>query len=194
VDRTQPIERRFGALPLDEMTGEQRAVADAILSGPRGASTGLRGPFEALLHRPPLADAAQRVGEHVRYGSVLPRHLNEMAIIVTARRWTAQFEWHVHRQMAIDAGLDPRVADAIARDERPEFGDDADAAAVYDFAAALLAEGNVGDDVWDAVVGRWGKPGAIDLVAAVGYYTLVSFVLNVDRYPPPEGEEPLPPR
>ncbi|MFI5041848.1 MAG: carboxymuconolactone decarboxylase family protein [Acidimicrobiales bacterium] len=184
--------RRFGALPLDAMSPEQRAVADAILAGPRGSSTGVRGPFEALLHSPDLADAAQRVGEHVRFRSSIPRAFNEMAIIMTARRWTAQFEWHVHRQMAIDAGLDPEVADAIARGERPVL--DADGNAVYEFAAQLLEEGGVTDEAWDAVVQRWGKRGAIDLIGAVGYYCLVSFILNVDRYPPPEGEAPLPPR
>jgi 4-carboxymuconolactone decarboxylase len=185
-------DRRFGPLPLDAMSPEQRAVADDILAGPRGASTGLRGPFEALLHSPELAAPIQRVGEHIRFRSAIPAALNEMAIIMTARRWTAQFEWHVHRQMAIDAGLDPTVADAIARDERPDL--DADGRAVYDFAHPLLDAGQVADDAWDAVVARWGKRGAVDLIGAVGYYSLVSFILNVDRYPPPEGEAPLAPR
>jgi 4-carboxymuconolactone decarboxylase len=185
-------ERRFGPLPLDAMTPAQRAVADAILAGPRGASTGIRGPFEALLQSPDLADSAQRVGEHIRFRSTIPRALNEMAIIMTARRWTAQFEWHVHRQMAIDAGLDPAAADAIAREETPDLDDDG--TAVYEFAAQLLDAGHVTDGAWDAVVARWGKEGAIDLIAAVGYYCFVSFILNVDRHPPPEGESPLPPR
>ncbi|MFI5053617.1 MAG: carboxymuconolactone decarboxylase family protein [Acidimicrobiia bacterium] len=184
--------RRFGALPLDAMSPEQRAVADAVLAGPRGASTGLRGPFEALLHSPDLADAAQRMGEHVRFRSSIPRPLNEMAIIMTARHWSTQFEWHVHRQMAIDAGLDPAVADAIARDQHPAL--DADATAVYEFAVQLLERGRVTDEAWDAVVQRWGRRGAIDLIGAVGYYSLISFILNVDRYPVPEGEAPLPPR
>ncbi|HEX9506130.1 MAG TPA: carboxymuconolactone decarboxylase family protein, partial [Acidimicrobiia bacterium] len=127
-----------------------------------------------------------------RFRSVIPGALNEMAIILTARRWTAQFEWHVHRQKAIDAGLDPAAADAIEHDQRPVL--DADGLAVYDFAVQLLDQGRVTDDAWDAVVSRWGKQGAIELVGAVGYYTLVSFVLNVDRYPPPEGEAPLAPR
>jgi 4-carboxymuconolactone decarboxylase len=49
----------------------------------------------------------------------------------------------------------------------------------------------VTDDAFDAVVSRWGKQGAIDLIGVLGYYSLVSFVLNVDRYPPPEGAVPL---
>jgi 4-carboxymuconolactone decarboxylase len=183
--------RRFGPMPLDAMSPDQREVADAILAGPRAGSTGLRGPFEALLHSPPLADAAQRTGAHVRFGSSLPAHLNEMAIILTARRWTAQFEWYAHRQMAIDAGLDPSVADAIAVGEQPRF--DADHAAVHDFATQLLDTGTVTDQAFANVVARWGTTGAIDLIGAVGYYTFVSFVLNVDRYPIPDDATPLDP-
>jgi 4-carboxymuconolactone decarboxylase len=183
-------DRRFGPLPLDAMTPEQRAVADAILAGPRALSTGLRGPFEALLRSPGLADAAQRLGEQIRFRSSLPAPLNELAILVCARRWTAQFEWFAHRQMAIDVGLDPAIADAVARGERPEMDDET--AAVFDFADQLLAHGTVDDERYGAVVDRWGKQGAIELIGAVGYYTLVSFVLNVDRYPVADGAPLLP--
>jgi len=184
-------ERRFGPLPLEAMTPAQREVADAILTGPRQSSTGLRGPFEALLHSPGLADPAQRVGEHIRFRSTIPPALNEMAILLTARRWTAQFEWYAHRQMALDAGLDPAVADAIAAGQRPEL--DADGDAVYEFTSQLLTSGTVTDAAWDGVVSRFGKRGAIDLIGAAGYYTMVSFILNVDRYPVPTGDEPLRP-
>jgi 4-carboxymuconolactone decarboxylase len=183
--------RRFGPLPVEEMTDEQRGVADAILSGARGSGQGLRGPFEAMLRSPGLADPAQRVGEHVRFRSSIPAHLNEMAIIMTARRWTAQYEWYAHRRMALAAGLEPAVADAIAGGRVPDL--DEDARAVYDFAAGLLADGTVDDRTFDAVVARWGHRGAMDLIGAVGYYCLVSFILNVDRYPLPDGAPPLPP-
>jgi 4-carboxymuconolactone decarboxylase len=177
-------DRRFGPLPRDEMTDDQRAVADAILAGPRGSNTGLRGPFEALLRNPDLADAAQRLGEHVRFRSALPRHLNELAILVIGAHWHAAFEVYAHRRLAVEAGLDPAVADAAAGGERPAL--DSDAAAVYDFAAQLVTDGDVTDDAFAAVADRFGLEGAIDLIATVGYYTVVSFVLNVDRYPVPE--------
>lgn len=181
--------RRFGPLPADEMTHEQRAVADAILAGPRASTTGLSGPFEALLRSPDLADRVQRLGEHVRFGSSIPRRLNELAILLTARRWSAQFEWHAHRRLAVEAGLDPAVADALARGEIPELGPDE--RAVHDFAEQLLATGEVTDGAFAAVADRWGQQGAVDLIGTVGYYCLVSFVLNVDRYPVPDGTRPL---
>lgn len=181
--------RRFGPLPLETMTPAQRAVADAILAGPRGSQGGLRGPFEALLHSPGLADLAQQLGAQVRFRSSLPDALKELAIIMVARQWTAQFEWYAHRRLAVDAGLDPAIADAIAVGARPSL--DPDAAAVYEFVAGLLETGDVSDDAFEGVVSRWATQGAVDLIGTVGYYTLVSFVLNVDRYPIPEGVAPL---
>ena len=66
-------ERRFRELTPEIMTPEQKKVADAIQSGPRGA--GLRGPFNALLRSPDLCDLVQRVGAHVRYSSAIPARL-----------------------------------------------------------------------------------------------------------------------
>ncbi len=182
--------RRFGPMPLETMTAEQRAVAAAIFDGPRGASGGLRGPFEALLQSPGLADLAQQMGAHVRFRSSLPDGLKELAILRVARRWTAQYEWFAHRQLAVSAGLDAAIADAIAVGEDPAALD-ADAAAVYEFVGGLLESGDVSDEAFAAVESRWGKQGAMDLIGTVGYYTLVSLVLNVDRYPLPAGVAPL---
>jgi 4-carboxymuconolactone decarboxylase len=173
------------------MTPEQRAVADDILAGPRSSPLGLRGPFEAMLRSPGVADPAQRLGAYVRFESSLPARLSELAIIMTARRWTAQYEWVAHRRLAVDAGLDPEVADAIARGARPDLDDEA--GAVYRFTTELLAEGAVSDQAFDAVAGRWGHRGAMDLIGTVGYYCLVSFILNVDRYPIPDEVEGLAP-
>jgi len=143
-----------------------------------------------LLHSPGLAGPAQELGAHIRFRSSLPGALNEMAIIMVARRWNAQFEWYAHSRMALDAGLDPAVVEAIANATPPPF--DPDAEAVHRFVSELLERADVTDSSWDAVVARWGKQGAIDLIGAVGYYTLVSMILNVDRYPLPEGADPLP--
>ena len=65
-------ERRFKELTPETMTPEQKKVADAIQSGPRGA--GLRGPFNALMRSPELCDLVQRVGAYVRYSAARSRH------------------------------------------------------------------------------------------------------------------------
>jgi 4-carboxymuconolactone decarboxylase len=110
-------EPRFTTLTPETMTADQKRVADAIQSGPRGA--GLRGPFNALLRSPELCDLVQRLGAFVRFGTSIPQRLNEMAIIMAGRKWTAQYEFYAHRRLALEAGLSPASADAIAANQRP---------------------------------------------------------------------------
>ena len=63
-------------------------------------------------------------------------------------------------------------------------------AAVYDFASELVGTGQVSDAHYAAVKERFGERGVIDLVGAVGYYSMVSMVLNAARVPLPAGEAP----
>lgn len=183
-DATGP--ERLPPLPSERMTPRQREVAEAIAGGPRG---GLRGPFQAWLRSPEVADRFQRVGEYVRFKTSIPPALNEIAILVTAREWTAQFEWHAHHAIAMKAGLPPAIADAIARGERPADMD-ADQRVVYDFASELHRERSVSDTAYAAVVERFGEQGVVDLVAACGYYVAVAMTLNVARVPLPDGTPP----
>ena len=107
---------RFPPLSPDAMTDAQRAVAEAIVAGPRG---GLRGPFQAWLRSPELAQRLQKVGEYLRFESSVPRRLNELAILITARAWDAQFEWFAHHRLALEAGLDAAIGADIAEGRRP---------------------------------------------------------------------------
>ena len=179
---------RFKQLDPAEMTPDQRKAYEGIVSGPRG---GARGPFNALLRSPDLADKVQRVGEYVRFKSSLPARLNELAIIIVARHWSAQYEWYAHKKLALAAGLDAQIADAIAEGKRPAKMQD-DEAAVYDFCTELHQTKSVSDATYKAALDKFGERGVMDLIGASGYYTMVSMVLNVDRYPLPEGVAPLP--
>jgi 4-carboxymuconolactone decarboxylase len=182
-------EERFKPLELEEMPPEQRQAAEQIIAGPR---KGMRGPFKAMLRSPKLADQLQRVGAIVRFENALPDKLKELAIILTARHWTAQYEWYAHRRLALEAGLDAAICDAVAAGKRPQKLAP-DEAAVYDFASALLATGQVSDAQFKAVVDRWGERGVIDLIGTVGYYCTVAMILNVDRVALPPDATPLPP-
>lgn len=180
-------EPRLKELTTETMTPEQRRVAGAIQAGPRGA--GLRGPFNALLRSPELCDYVQKVGEYVRFKTSLPARLNELAIIIAGRRWSAQYEFYAHRRLALQAGLRAEIADAVAEGRRPEGMQD-DETIVYDFATELLNSGHVSDTNYQHALTKFGERGVIDLVGAVGYYSLVSLVLNVAQVPLPPGEMP----
>lgn len=180
-------EARLKELTPAAMTPDQRRIAEAIQSGPRGA--GLRGPFNALLRSPELCDYVQKVGEYIRFKSSIPPRLNELAIIITGRHWTAQYEFYAHRRLALEAGLKPAIADAVAEGRRPE-GMDADETLVYEFATELLTSGQVSDTTYSHALTRFQERGVIDLVGACGYYSIVSLVLNVAQVPLPPGETP----
>lgn len=176
-------------LPTPEsMSPEQRRVYDNIVSGPRGR---LVGPLRAALHNPDLAERWQRLGEILRFDTVLPNKLNELAIIVTARRWNSQIEWHIHAEAALKAGLSPDVVAALKAAEKPNFTDDAEAV-VYEFARQLQSHGTVEETVYDKALALWGVRGVVELTAVIGYYTMVSMTLNVHQIPMPDNEpEPL---
>ena len=93
---------RFPKLAPEAMTPAQREVAAEISAGPRGE---VRGPFLALIHNAELARRIQQLGEFLRFKSRLPLPLLELAVLITARRWTCQFEWVMHEQFARKAGL-----------------------------------------------------------------------------------------
>jgi 4-carboxymuconolactone decarboxylase len=177
---------RLKPLESAQMNDAQRQVAGAIQAGPR---KGLRGPFNAWLRSPELAGRLQRVGEYVRFNSVLPPRLNEFAILITARHWTAQFEWYVHHPMAIRAGLNEGVAAAIAAGERPADMKP-DETIVYDFTTELHRDKNVSDATYHAALDAFGEQGVIDLIGVAGYYTIVSMTLNVAGVPLPDGLPP----
>jgi len=110
-------------------------------------------------------------------------------VLTKDRKWTAQFEWYAHHQFAMKAGLDPAIAAAIAEGKRPNHMQD-DEAAIYAFCTELLETAQVSDATFRAATERFGEQGVIDVIGALGYYSMVSMVLNVDRYPLPQGVEP----
>jgi 4-carboxymuconolactone decarboxylase len=177
---------RFRPLTFDEMTPDQRAMIEHLLAGER-ASTG--GPFNVLLRSPQMGDIAQQLGAYVRYHSSLPARLNEMAILITARQWTAQYEWYAHKRLALQAGLSPAVIDAIAAGRQPADMR-ADERALYLFETEVLETRQVGDATFRSAIAQFGERGVVDLMGVMGYYQLVSMVLNVDRYPLPDGTAP----
>lgn len=171
---------------LESMTAAQRAVYDNIVSGPRGR---LVGPLRAVLHNPELAERWQRLGEILRFNTVLPPKLNELAILVTARRWNSQIEWFIHAQAAAAAGLSDEVIAALKEARSPEFLDELEAL-VYEFARQLQQHGTVDDDTYARAVAIWGPVGVVDLTAVIGYYTMVSMTLNVHEIPMPDDALP----
>jgi 4-carboxymuconolactone decarboxylase len=178
-------------LKPDEMTPEQRRVYDEIV---RSRGTWLNGPYAPLLQSPELADKAQAFGELVRYRTVLPPKLNELAILCTARHWDSPFEWYQHERIARREGLAEPICQAIANFQAPSFDDDGERL-IHAFSTELLESHRVSDDTYAAATECFGTRAVVELVAVIGYYSFIAMTLNAHEVPlPPDVAPPLPAR
>ena len=174
---------RFKPLTWETLTPAQLTMVESVMTGQRGS---MQGPYNVLLRSPELGNLAQQFGAHTRYHSSLPLVLNELAILLVARFWSSQFVWWAHKRIALDAGLDAALVDAIACGGlAPPLP--ADVAAVYGFCSELLQTRRVGDAAYAALLAQFGEAGIVDVMGTMSYYTLVSMALNVDQYPLPDG-------
>jgi 4-carboxymuconolactone decarboxylase len=182
------MKERMPALEAAQMNEAQRKAAAELIAGPR---KGVVGPFIPLMRSPVLMDRLGRVGEYLRFENALPQRVVELAILVTARHVTNQFEWVLHHPLAIKAGVARETLDALGAGVRPTTLAD-DEAVAHDFVTELLRESRVSDANYAAAVVHWGEPGVVDLVATVGYFFTVCLVMNVAGTPPPaSGIAPL---
>lgn len=170
---------RFTPLAREALTAEQQRVFDAMLRGPRRA---VPAPFHLFLQSAELADRVQQLGELLRYRTGLSPRLSELAILVTARHWGADYEWSVHEREARKAGVPDGVISAIAGGTTPDLaGDDA---LVYDFAHTFYTERDVPQPLYDAVVARFGMRTVVELSSILGYYSMLAIVLRIFHVKP----------
>jgi 4-carboxymuconolactone decarboxylase len=171
-------------LALDTLTQEQQTLVAAIKSGPRGRFSN-DGPFAVYLQAPGFGH-----GTAARRASAL-RHrraaaARRVAILFTAQYWKAQYEWAAHAVFAgrhgvkeatirdLQAGRAPKSA---PRDER----------AIYAFVKELYATRRVSNATYARVHKLLGDAGTVELVGMLGYYVMVSMILDAFRMPAPEG-------
>lgn len=178
---------RYRPLQPSELKSEQKRIWDDCSAGPRGS---VPPPVHVWLKSPGLADHAHKLGAHVRFGTVFTPKQTEIAILVTARYWTAQFEWTAHVRLALQAGLTQEQIDAIAERRTPHFADPDDQL-VYDFANGYYRNHRVDDATYARVVERFGEKGLVDLAGLIGYYSFVSVTLNVFEVPSAPGAKLL---
>lgn len=177
---------RMPLIPQDKMTAAQTKVVADIVAGPRGH---LVGPFIPLMRSPEFMSRLQKTGEYLRYNSAFESRLSEMAILITARLWSQNFEWHAHRPIAEKAGLKQAIIEAIAEARRPaEMA--ADEAVIWDFLDELSRTRTVSEPTYQRALSAFGERGVIDLCGIHGYYSLLAIVLNVSQAPLPDGAKP----
>jgi 4-carboxymuconolactone decarboxylase len=188
---------RLPYILCNTFTDAQRDLFSRITSGKRGEDRtldtfltpegGMRGPFNALLYSSGVGDAVQHLGQQVRFETCLPPTLRELAILCVAAKWHAQYEWWAHEKIARHEGLDSTVIASVKEGTRPALMRPAEAI-IYHFSQELLEQQRVSEPCYTQAVDLLGEAGVVELVALLGYYTLVSMILNTFEVPVPEGE------
>ena len=173
-------------MDIATFNAKQKAIYDAILTGPRGT---VPAPLAVWLRRPELAEHAQALGRYCRYDSSLSTKLTELAVIVLARLWLAEYAWAFHKPFAVKAGLSIEVVDAIRDGRKPDFAH-RDEAVVYEFVTTLHANLRIEDALYAEAVSLLGENGVIDLMGIIGYYTMISVTIKTFELTPDTGYSP----
>jgi 4-carboxymuconolactone decarboxylase len=177
---------RLPDLDPAQLTPAQKRVHDMIVAGPRGS---VPGPLAVWLRRPDLAERAQALGQYCRYDSALPPRLSELAILLTARHWAADYEWWAHEKHARAAGLTDAVIEAVRSERKPDFAQN-DEAVVYDIVTTLYRERKLPDALYQRGLEVLGEGRLVDLVGVLGYYALISMTIQAFDVRPPDGTAP----
>ena len=176
---------RLPGIPADQLTEAQRDAADRLQTT---WGTPVSGPFVPLLRSPGLMLAAGAMGHHLHATSTLPPRISELVILITARHWKQEAEWRVHHPIALAAGLDPAIVQAVEDGRKPRHMGQQEAAA-WAFATELHRTKAVSEVTYAGAVAAFGEAGAVDLAGLSGYYTLLAMVAAMAQTPPPARAE-----
>jgi 4-carboxymuconolactone decarboxylase len=180
---------RIDPIPMEQMTPEQRRLNDQI-AGSRGGGPA-KGPFALWLRTPELAEHANAFGSHLRQKTSVPQRLVELAVLIVARTYTAQYEWHAHAAHADRLGLAPNLVEAIRTRKTPIIVEE-DEKIVHAVTTELTVERKLSDATYKSAVAVLGEQTLLDLVTIIGFYTMVAVVLvSFDVDIPDGGDKPL---
>ena len=182
---TSHKKQRIADLSPADMSDRQKRLFHTI-AGTRGGL--VRGPFAIWLRHPDLVEKADDFGSHLRSGTDVPPRLSELAILVTARFSDASYEWYAHAGAAKKAGISPENIEAIRAGSTPVFLN-ADEQCVYDLSKELYETKFVSDETYSRAIELLDQDRVIDLVAIIGFYSMVALTLNAFHAPLPEGAE-----
>jgi 4-carboxymuconolactone decarboxylase len=178
---------RFILLRPEEMTARQKALVDLVESGT--IEGGTAGPLAVLLRSPELGEAILRYGAYERFHTSLSARVREIAALLTIRNWSSQYLWYEHRRSASQAGLSDVVIKNIAEGKRPA-GLSLDEETAYKFCAELLRTTQMTDATFETTKRQLGERNVVEIMGAIGYYQTIAMLLNIDRYPLPDGIAP----
>ena len=189
--QTAPAQQpRLPQLKLEDTTGDQRVLAERMIKETR---SGLTGPFNPMLRSPEMSQGLMNLYNYFRHNTALPRPLVELAILITAREWSTQFEWFMHYPIARTEGVSAALLADLRQGKRPASMKP-DETAVYEFSTELLRNRKVTGATYQQTLTLLGEKNLVDLTTLIGTYATYAALLNVNEVNIPDngGPEYLP--
>jgi|GEM_PF-160075 len=184
LEKREETTMRLKLLSPGEMSADQKQTYDESIASKRGTPPP---PMMAWLNSPEMARHATRLGAVLRFDTIFPAKLSEIAILVTARHWTSHYEWYAHKRLALKGGMDLKIIEDI-RDRRTPVFDDPKGKMIYDVARSLHEGHGLTQPLYDEAVKVLTERGIVEIIGLCGYYTMVSMTLNTFQFALPDGE------
>lgn len=185
---------RLAKLADGDLSSRQRQMVQRLQER-RG---GMRGPYTAWIHSPELCDKAEALAYYARFESSLSRRISELVLLIASRHWDSQYSWNAHFSQAVEAGVSQSALLDLAERRTPDFGE-RDEQVAYTFCREVLEEHFVSDETFAAARELFGSQGVVDLIGALGSFSMLGMCLNTfevdlqpDRQPPFSGIEGYP--
>lgn len=173
--------KRYREFSRDELSAEQKALFDAVASNRGGV---VPTPFHVLAESPQLASLTQALGAFCRYRTGLSPRLSELAVLITAVHWGADYEFAVHAPEALKAGVPQEVIDTLRAGKTPVFDDD-ESRLIHAFSTTFYAKHDVSDALFEEAVARFGRRRVVELAGVLGYYSGLAMLLRIFRVAAP---------
>src|SRR5205085_2996425 len=146
-------------------------------------------PFKVYFRSPEFGLHAIGMSDYLRWGTQFDPKQTELIILLSARQWGSGYIWHAHYAAGVKAGLDPKIAAAIAAGKRPT-GLTEDQTLLYNLITETYRDHAVSDATYNAAVRRFGEKGVTDAIALAGYYGITAMALVAAKATYPVGDEP----
>jgi 4-carboxymuconolactone decarboxylase len=180
---------RTPILTRDQVPEPLRAAFDAETTSSGGVVA--TGPGSVMINSPEMRRRANHLVNYLRDASTLPKKIQELAMLITARAMDCPFIWNAHAARGRREGLSDALVNAV-RDRQPLPSMPADEATVIQYGTELFRTHTVSPETFDAALAQFGAQGLTELTTLMGYYTLLAFNANAFAIDlPAERSEPL---
>jgi len=179
-------------LPLvrrEELNDDLKKVYDATTSNPNTVA-GIRGPNGIRMRSPGLMRVRGRETAYLRYQSTISRRHVELAILLTARAFDAQFEWTLHELEGLEAGLEQEVIDVV-KYNKPVTGLNEQDAALIQLGRETFGKTTVTSETFARALKAFGQETLVEIVALMGQSAATAVLLHTFDQQLPPGQEPL---